>query len=396
MDLFLTLDDIELKGQNVMLRLDLNMPWDGDQIRDTTRLDTALETLKKLRDSGAHTAIVTHMGRPQGADPKLSTEKLLPLLESKIKAKIRFEKSVDDLGQSLSDIGDGEFVLLENIRFNKEEEQNDEDFSKRLSKPFNIYVNEAFSVSHRAHSSVHGAVAHIPLKIAGYNFKKELEYLSSVFDPENRPVVAIVAGAKVSTKMKVLDNLFKICDFIIIGGAMANTFLVATGALKEGSSLYEPDFVEEARNIVNRNFHKIILPRDAVCADDIDNPKQILTVDIVNVPKTYKVADIGPKSIARMKEICEGVKTIIWNGPMGVFEKKPFDSGSLEVAKMLSELTTSKNITTIAGGGDTLASMGSYKDQISYVSTAGGAFLEWLEGGDLPGVKILYRHFRAS
>lgn len=395
MDLFLTLDDVELKHQNVMLRLDLNMPFDGEKVRDTTRLDSSLETLLKLHKSGARTVIVTHIGRPSGVDKKLSTKKLLPLLEKKIGAKVHFHDGIDDLNKALENIEDGEFILLENIRFCEGEEKNDEDFSKRLSKPFSIYVNEAFSVSHRAHASVHGAALNIPLKIAGYHFKQEIEHLSSVFDPEKRPVVAIIAGSKVSTKMKVLDNLFKVCDFVIIGGAMANTFLVASGALKSGASLYEPDFVEEARNLINRHFHKLILPRDAVCADKIQGHTQVLSVDIVNVPKTYHVADMGAKSILRIREICEGAKTIIWNGPVGVFEVEPFNKGSLEIAKILAELTQ-KGITTIAGGGDTLSAIEPYKDKLTYTSTAGGAFLEWLEGGDLPGVKVLYRHFKAS
>ena len=396
MNPFLTLDDVELKGQNVLLRLDLNMPFEGEDVRDPTRLQVSYKTLQKLKDSGAKTLIVTHMGRPKGMDKSLSTKKLIPVLESFMNAKVHFCDKVEKIEAALNQAQEGEFILFENVRFFKGEEADDDAFAKELSKPFSIFINDAFSVSHRAHASVHAVTKFIPLRVAGYHFLDEVNHLNDVFDPEKRPVVAIIGGSKVSTKIKILENLLKVCDFIIVGGAMANTFLVANGALKPGASLFEADFIQEAKNILNRNFLKFILPRDGVVTNDVKNPEQVIKVDIVNVPKIYQLVDIGAKTLERIKETLEGAKTIIWNGPVGVFEQKPFDKGSIEIAKLLAEKTENEGVITIAGGGDTLACLGEYKDKLTYVSTAGGAFLEWLEGRELPGVKVLYRHFKTG
>lgn len=393
MNLFLTLDDVNLKGQNVLLRLDLSMPFEGDRVRDTSRLDASLKTLKKLHNDGARTVIVTHIGRPKGMDSSLSTQKILPLLEEKLNAFIDFCPDIKDLSGAVKNLKDGDFILLENIRFYEGEEKDEENFSKTLAAPFDIYVNDAFSVSHRSHASVHGVTSFIPTKLAGYYFLEEVHALSTLFDPSKKPLVALVGGAKVSTKIPLLEHLLTQCDFVIVGGAMANTFLRANGTLPEGKSLVEEDYLNFARTLLHRHFHKLILPRDGVCTDSLENSTHILKVDIVNVPKTYAVVDMGTKSLAHIKEICKGAKTILWNGPVGVFEIPPFDEGSKAIASMLVDLTQ-KGVTTIAGGGDTMAALGSQKSGLSYASTSGGAFLAWLEGADLPGIKALERHIK--
>jgi phosphoglycerate kinase len=339
---------------------------------------------------------VTHIGRPKERESSLSTQVLLPLLADGLQTDILFAKTVDDAKKCLESCADGDFVLLENIRFWKEEEAGDSDFSKELADICDVYVNEAFSVSHRKHASVYGVPKHMATRIAGYNLMREVSYLQKICRTEEstppRFILSLVGGSKVSTKMKLLDSLLKMSKLVVLGGGMANTFLVAAGKLKPGKSFYEDNFLDDARDLLSRYPLKILLPIDGVVTDSLDDPKITMTLDIVNVPPKYSVVDIGPKTIQMIKDKCSLAHSILWNGPFGVFEKPPFDAGSRHIAAILAASTREERI-TIAGGGDTLACLGALKDDFSFASTAGGAFLEYLEECSLPGVQILYENY---
>ncbi|MBX9977511.1 MAG: phosphoglycerate kinase [Alphaproteobacteria bacterium] len=396
MNNLLSLDDIDVSGKKVFLRVDLNMPMKDGQIQDVSRLDASIKTLKALKEKSARTLVVTHMGRPKEKESSLSTHVLLPFLKEALDIDVMFAATVDNAKTSLESCNDGDFILLENIRFWKEEEQGDSNFSKELANMCDVYVNEAFSVSHRKHASVYTIPKHMDTRIAGYNLMHEVSYLQQLcHTTDTTPpkfILSLVGGSKVSTKMKLLESLLTMSKLVVLGGGMANTFLVAAGKLKPGNSFYENDFLDDARDLLSRYPLKILLPIDGVVTDSLDNPNTTMALDIVNVPAKYSVVDIGPKTIQMIKDKCSLAHTILWNGPFGVFENPPFHSGSRHIAAILAEATR-EGTTTIAGGGDTLACLGPLKDDLSFVSTAGGAFLEYLEECTLPGVQILYENY---
>ncbi len=378
---FLTLENADVAGKNVFLRLDLNMPVDDEgNVTDTSRLDASMQTLLALKEKGAKTLIVTHRGRPQKREEALSTKILLPLLEEKLHQKVKFSETLEHAQEMLQTLEEGQFVLLENIRFWKGEEENESDFSADLASLCSIYVNDAFSVSHRKHASVYGVPKRMEVRIAGYNLLTEVTYLKQFCEkgwgeaPNAKTyTLSLLGGAKVSTKMKLLESLLKLSTLIIPGGGMANTFLVAAGLLKPGASFYEKDFLEEAGAFLRKNPLKFMLPIDAIVVDDLDHPTLTMTLDIVNVPPKLKIVDIGPKTRQMIEDKVSLASTIVWNGPFGVFEKKPFDEGSASIVHSLSK-RTKEGATTLVGGGDTLACLGDDKKNLSFVSTAGGPF----------------------
>jgi len=386
---FLTLDEVDLNGQNVFLRLDLNMPLDDNgHVTDQSRLFASKRTLEYLRDHGAKTLIVTHLGRPKGIDASLSTLLLKESIEKLLGKSIAFAQTMDEARNALFTLANGDFVLLENSRFWAGEESNDENFSKELAGLASIYVNDAFSVSHRKHASVYGVPLLMPVRVAGYQLLNEITHLRKLTHDPKHPILTIVAGSKVSTKLALLKSLLNFSDKVIVGGAMANTFFVALEQMPKGLSFYEESMLDDAKSLYEEFSETLILPIDVVVADTINNPSTISEVNIMNVPRSLQVLDIGTQSIEMIEEEAAQAMTILWNGPVGVFEKPPFDKGSRAIGDIITKRTAEGAI-TIAGGGDTLACIGDKKDEFTFVSTAGAAFLEYLEKNDLPGVEIL-------
>ncbi len=389
---FLTLDNVDVSGKKVFLRLDLNMPSDHKgKIIDATRLHASLKTLKTLKEKGAKTLIVTHRGRPKGSEKHLSTEGLIPLLKEALYSNVIFAKDITSAAEIMNREQKDAYVLLENIRFWKGEEENDSAFAENLASLADVYVNDAFAVSHRKHASVYGVAKRIGVRVAGYNLLTEVQYLKNVCENPSAFTLSLIGGSKVSTKIKLLKNLLTLSKVVIPGGGMANTFLVAAGVLEPGKSFYEEDFIEEVRALLNENRLKILLPIDAVVTDRLNHPPLTMTLDSINIHPKYTIVDIGPKTVQMIKDKASLATTILWNGPFGIFEEPPFDKGSNHIADILAE-QTAKGTTTIAGGGDTLACLGEKKGKLSFVSTAGGAFLEYLEECTLPGIKVLYRN----
>jgi phosphoglycerate kinase len=394
---FRTLDDIDFRGKRAIVRLDLNVPMKDGKVTDSTRIDRSAATLKELAGKGAKVIVMAHFGRPKGKRaPEFS---LRPLVEPLSKALGRPVAFADDcIGpaaqQAVEKLKDGDVLLLENLRFHDAEEANDPAFAKALAALADIYVNDAFSCAHRAHASTEGIAQLLPA-IAGRLMQAELDHLGAALGNPKRPVMAIVGGAKVSTKLDLLGNLVGKVDLLVIGGGMANTFLFAEGK-EVGKSLAERDMADTARKIIaeakNKNC-RIVLPVDAVTAGEFKAGVPTRTVDINAVPPDQMILDIGPKSAAEIGDLLKTCKTLVWNGPVGAFETPPFDQGTTAAAKAAAALTEVKSLLSVAGGGDTVAALAhaGVVDQFSYVSTAGGAFLEWLEGKDLPGVAALKR-----
>ncbi|MEZ5919132.1 MAG: phosphoglycerate kinase [Alphaproteobacteria bacterium] len=393
---FKSIRDMDLKGKRVLLRADLNVPAQRGRVTDTTRIDRLKPTIDHLRKEGAKIIILSHFGRPEGEqNPEMSLAFLVPALEKCWGADIRFAPDcIGDKARAVADaLGNGDILLLENLRFHKGEKANDPSFAAALACLGDIYVNDAFSASHRAHASTEG-LAHLLPPAAGLLMEGELNALNAALDAPEKPVAAIAGGSKISTKLKVLYNLVEKVDYLILGGGMANTFLFAQGA-DIGSSLCEKEMAEEARKIMihaKKTGCKIILPVDCVCVTEIKSNADIQTVKADQIPADHMAIDIGPESIKNISETLENCKTLVWNGPMGVFEIPPFDTGTNAVAACVAALTQKGALTSIAGGGDTLAALenaGIKSGGLSYISTAGGAFLEWLEGKPLPGVAAL-------
>ena len=394
---FRTLDDLDFRGKTAIVRLDLNVPMKDGKVTDSTRIDRSAATLKELAGKGARVIVMAHFGRPKGKRaPEFS---LKPLVEPLSKALGRPVAFADDcIGpaakQAAAKLKDGDLLLLENLRFHDAEEANDPTFAKELASLADIYVNDAFSCAHRAHASTEG-IAHLLPSVAGRLMQAELDHLGAALGNPKRPVMAVVGGAKVSTKLDLLGNLVGKVDLLVIGGGMANTFLFAEGK-EVGKSLAERDMAETARNIVaeaKKKNCRIVLPVDAVTAAEFKAGVPTKTVDINAVPADQMVLDIGPKSAQEVGALMKTCKTVVWNGPVGAFETAPFDQGTDAVAREAAKLTEAKALLSVAGGGDTVAALAhaGVVDQFSYVSTAGGAFLEWLEGKDLPGVAALKR-----
>ena len=392
---FATLDDLDVAGKRVLLRADLNVPMQDGKVTDTTRIDRVSPTIKELADKGAKIVILSHFGRPKGEKkPEMSLEPILPALIRATGLSIGFGKDCvgDEAVAAVSTLSDGEAVLLENLRYFKGEEKNDPAFVAELAKLGDVYVNDAFSTAHRAHASTEGLAHHMP-SAAGRLMQAELEALTKGLEAPERPLMAVVGGAKISTKLDLLLNLVSKVNLLVLGGGMANTFLHADG-VDLGKSLAEKDMAEQAREIKRKAEEtkcRIMLPVDGVVAREFKAGAPSQITQIHAVPSDGMVLDIGPKSIEAIKQAVDDCKTVVWNGPLGAFEISPFDTGTTEVARHVAALTKAGNLRSVAGGGDTVAALAkaAAEEDFSYVSTAGGAFLEWLEGKDLPGVAAL-------
>ena len=394
MSAFQTLDHVEVKGKRVLVRADLNAPVESGVVTDATRIDRVAPSITELADKGAKVILLSHFGRPKGRDAKNSLKPVAAELAHVIKRPVKFADLCigETAEQAVAELRPGNILCLENTRFYPGEENNDPEFAKALAKLGDIYVNDAFSVSHRAHASTEG-LAHLLPAYAGRTLQTELDALVKALEHPDRPLTAIVGGAKVSTKLDLLGNLSRKVDVLIIGGAMANTFLLAQGK-KVGKSLFEKDLVEIAKKILDEaraNKRQIILPVDAVVAEKYEAHAPSRVVDVDHVGDNDMILDIGPHSIEYAISELARSKTLVWNGPFGTFEIEPFDNGTDEVAEAVAELTQAGKLVSVAGGGDTVAALNAagVADRLTYVSTAGGAFLEWLEGKALPGVEIL-------
>jgi phosphoglycerate kinase len=392
---FKTLDDFDVKGKRVMVRADLNVPMRDGEITDFTRIDRLVPTLAELRQRGARVVVLSHFGRPKGqANPDMSLQPVAGPLAEKLGAPVSVAS--DCIGAPASAavdaLADGGVVLLENLRFYAGEEKNDADFAKALAVNADIYVNDAFSCAHRAHASTE-ALARLLPAAAGRGMEAELKALASALETPERPVAAVVGGAKVSTKLELLGNLIKKVDVLVIGGGMANTFLHARG-IDVGNSLCEADLADTAREIdaaAQAAGCEIILPDDVVVAKEFKANADNQTVSANDVPADAMILDVGPDAAQALADRLESCKTLVWNGPLGAFEIPPFNAGTDAVALAAAKLTVAGKLVSVAGGGDTVAALAQAGagDEFTYLSAAGGAFLEWLEGKDLPGVAAL-------
>jgi len=391
---FRTLDSADLSGKRVLVRVDLNVPMENGKITDATRIERVMPTIAEISRKGGKVILLAHFGRPKGRDLKETLKPVAAEVAHVLKKPIGFAD--DCVGEAaekaVAAMQNGDVLLLENTRFHKEEEKNDPAFVEKLAKLGDLYVNDAFSAAHRAHASTEGLAHKLPA-YAGRSMQAELEALAKALDHPQRPVAAIVGGAKVSTKLELLENLIAKVEALVIGGAMANTFLFAQG-LDVGKSLAEKDMADTARRILEKAAAAncaIILPVDAIVAFHFqaDAPNQAYGVDAI--PADGMMLDIGPLSIERVKAAIDAAATLVWNGPVGAFEMHPFDHATVAIARYAAERTSAKKLVSIAGGGDTVAALNHahVADQFTYVSTAGGAFLEWLEGRKLPGVEAL-------
>jgi len=391
---FRTLDDVDVKGKRVLLRVDLNVPMENGRVTDTTRLERIAPTILELSAKGGKVILLAHFGRPKGRDPKESLKPVAAALSQVIKKKIAFAD--DCIGEAaekaIAAMKDGDILCLENTRFHKEEEKNDPAFVASLAKLGDIWVNDAFSAAHRAHASTEGLGHKLPA-YAGRTMQAELDALNKALEAPTKPVIAIIGGAKVSTKIDLLENLVSKVDALVIGGGMANTFLHAQGA-GVGKSLAEKDLATTALRIVEKAAAAncaIILPVDAVVAFQFaaNSPSHAYGLDAI--PPDGMILDVGPQSVARIRAAIDDAATLVWNGPLGAFEMTPFDRGTVLAARHAAERTRAKKLISVAGGGDTVAALNQagVAADFTYVSTAGGAFLEWMEGKPLPGVEIL-------
>lgn len=389
----MTIRDVDLKGKRVLVRVDFNVPVENGVITDDTRIRAAVPTIKAiLAQQPKSVVLMSHFGRPKGGpDPKYSLAPVAPALAALLGVDVAF--APDAVGEAaeraLANLPDGGVLLLENTRFHAGEEKNDPALAEQLAKHGDIFVNDAFGSAHRAHASTVGVTQFLP-SVAGLLMEKELEYLSAALENPKRPFAAILGGAKVSDKIAVIESLLTKCDLLLIGGGMANTFFKAQGHAL-GSSLVEDSALDTARSLMERAAGKLILPVDAVIGDKLDDDAQTRTIQIADgVPDGWAIYDIGAATVALFAEKLSGAQTIVWNGPMGVFEKKPFAAGTTAVAQLLAERTRA-GATAIVGGGDSAAAVESagMADQITHISTGGGASLEMLEGRVLPGVAAL-------
>jgi len=393
---FKTLDDIDVHGKRVLLRADLNVPIKDGVVTDATRIERLAPTIEALIGKGAKVVVMSHFGRPKdGPDPALSLRPLVGSLEKAIGSrKVVFAADCigDEANQVVAGLQPAQVALLENLRFHEGEEANSPDFARALAELGDIYVDDAFSAAHRVHASI-DALARLLPAAAGKLMEAELGALTAALENPQRPVLALIGGAKVSTKLDLLRFLISKVDLLAVGGAMANTLLLAEGR-GVGRSLCERDMVETARRVLalarERNC-RVILPEDAVIAPDLAPGTKTREIVIDAVPPDAMILDIGPKTVDRLGGVLTEMRTLVWNGPLGAFETPPFDRGTIAVAKKVAELTRSGNLLSVAGGGDTVAALAAARvtDGLSYVSAAGGAFLEWLEGRELPGVAAL-------
>jgi phosphoglycerate kinase len=383
-----TVRDLDLKGKRVLMRVDFNVPMKEGAVSDDKRIRASLPTIQYVLEHGASLILMSHLGRPKGGpDPEFSlkaaAEALAKLLERPVQmAADCVGPEVEALARALKP---GEVLLLENVRFHKEEEKNDPDFARRLAALGDVYVNDAFGSAHRAHASTEGVARHLPA-VSGFLMEQELEYLSKATDNPQHPYIAILGGAKISDKIGVIENLLKKCDRLIIGGGMANTFLAAKGYAM-ADSLVEAEAVETAKKILAKAGGKLLLPVDAVVGDKFEAEAATKIVSVDKVPPGWRIMDIGPKSLEAFQAALKGAKLVVWNGPMGVFEFPRFAEGTFALAKYLAEV----GAITVIGGGDSASAVkkAGVAKKMTHVSTGGGASLEFLEGKVLPGVAAL-------
>lgn len=389
--------DVDVAGKRVLVRVDINVPLKDRVVTDDTRIRAIVPTIKDILARGGKAILMAHMGRPKGqVVPDLSLSVLQAPLEAAFGTKVVFANEAE--GKSAADyvaeLQSGEVLLLENLRFNPGEESNSQEYARHLASLGDLYVNDAFSTAHRAHASTAGIAEHLPSS-AGLSMTREIDALRRVLDKPEKPTVAVVGGAKVSTKIPILTHLVEKVDKLIVGGGMANTFLQSMGVMT-GQSLAEPDLHYKSREIMSvAKTHgcEIILPIDAVIAREFREGAASETVPIHKVPFDGIILDVGPASVAKLTDVLEGCKTLLWNGPMGAFEIAPFGEGTFALAREAARLTKAGSLVSVAGGGDTAAALNAagVMQDFSYLSTAGGAFLEWLEGRELPGVAALLR-----
>lgn len=391
-----TLDDIDVTNKKVLVRVDFNVPIKDGVVDNNERIVRSLETIKELINKKAKIILISHLGRPKGSgfESKYTLKPIAEELSRVLGRHIPFAN--DCVGilpeQAVKNLQPGEILMLENLRFHKAETDNDPEFAQQLASLADIFVSDAFSTAHRAHASTVGISNLLP-SVAGRLMEAEVKALQSALTSPQKPVVAIVGGAKVSTKLMVLHNLIKKVDYIIIGGGMGSTFLNAQG-INIQKSLCEHEMKDECLKIIEeakQNGCELVFPIDAQIATDLAPDVEVKVIDNRHVPDNYEILDAGPESIAKFKAVLDAAKTVIWNGPIGAFEIPPFNKGTNELALYIANLTKSGNLISIAGGGDTVSAIqkANVYDSITYISTAGGAFLEFMEGKDLPGVLVL-------
>jgi phosphoglycerate kinase len=390
---FKSIDELSLRHKRVFIRVDFNVPTDEKgQVTDDTRIRASLPTIEFALNQGAKIVLASHLGRPSGkVEPKYSLAPVAQKLSELIKKEVKLAPDCvgPEVEKMVAALNPGEILLLENLRFHKEEEKNDPAFAEKLARLADIYVNDAFAVSHRAHASVEGITKFFTAKAAGFLMKEELNYLYKVMVAPARPLVAIIGGAKVSGKLEVLQNLILLVDKMLIGGGMAFTFLKALG-LEVGKSLMEENLLSTAKEVLKtaqQRGAKVYLPVDCVVAQEMTPSSPPRVVPVKEIPADHMGLDIGPATITLFQEALQGAKTILWNGPLGAFETVPFNKGTLAIIQAIAE----SGAVSVAGGGDTNLALNQsgYANKISYISTAGGAFLELLEGKKLPGVEAL-------
>jgi phosphoglycerate kinase len=386
-----TLDDMNLAGKRVLVRVDINVPVENGHVTDDTRIQRIVPTLKDILTAGGHPILLAHFGRPKGQPvPEMSLRVTLPALEAALGQTVGFADGT--YAEAVAAMTTGDVLLIENVRFAPGEEKNDPGFAARLASLGDIYVNDAFSAAHRAHASTE-ALARLLPSAAGRLMQAELSALESALGAPKRPVVAVVGGAKVSTKLDLLGNLVSKVDHLIIGGGMANTFLVAQG-INIGTSLAEQDMADTARDILAKAEAagcEIILPSDIIVAREFKAGAATETLSADACPTDAMILDAGPETVARIADVFGAAQTLIWNGPLGAFEIPPFNAATNAAAKHAADLTRAGQLISVAGGGDTVAALNQagVADDFTYISTAGGAFLEWMEGKALPGVAAL-------
>ena len=391
-----TLDGADLKGKRVLVRVDLNVPMENGRVADRTRLERVIPTIQEIADKGGKVVLLSHFGRPKGRDPEQSLKPIAAALSDVLGRPVAFAEDCigEAAAKAVASMKEGDILLLENTRFHAGEEKNDGGFAKALATLGDVYVNDAFSAAHRAHASTEG-LAHVLPAYAGRAMQAELDALAKGLEAPARPLVAVVGGAKVSTKIDLLENLVARVDALVIGGGMANTFLQAID-IGVGRSLAERDLGATARRIMDKARETncaIILPVDAVVAGELKANAPHHTYGIDAIPSDGMILDIGAQSVDRVNAAINDAATLVWNGPLGAFEHVPFDQGTVAAARHAAARTRQGKLVSVAGGGDTVAALNhaGVADDFTYVSTAGGAFLEWLEGKPLPGVEALRR-----
>lgn len=390
-----TLDDLEPRGRRVLVRVDFNVPMQDGEVADATRIERAATTLRELTQKGGRVVALSHFGRPKGRrEPSMSLRPIAPVLARVLGREVVFADDCigEAAARAVAGLADGGIALLENLRFHAGEEKNDPAFADALAALGDVYVNDAFSASHRAHASITGLPERLPA-YAGRLLEAELAALTKALGGAARPAAALVGGAKVSTKLGVLQNLLQRVDVLIVGGGMANTFLAAQG-VKVGRSLCEYELLDTARDILRRAAalgRELLLPVDAVVAREFAANVETRVCDLAEVAADEMILDLGPRSVATIVGRLARCRTLLWNGPLGAFEVPPFDRATVEVAQQAAALTRAGRLETIAGGGDTVAALAhaGVVDRFTYVSTAGGAFLEFIEGRVLPGIAAL-------